>query len=140
MKKHIFIITLLLSFSLFGWADAEILAQGQLKAYSSSPFSPSLHGDWKIVDEGGATYLELGENFKTSKGPDVMIYLSPMSADEITKDNATSGATKIKLLDKFKGAEKIELSGISGEDIANFKSIVFYCKEYSKMWGTSPIR
>ena len=139
MKSHIIIAALLLSFSFFNWADGHksILMSGQLKADFSSWGSPALSGDWKIVLEDGVTYLHLDKNFQAKKGPDVKIFLSRKAVDEIEGSNAKDEAVFIKLLEEFKGPKKIKLP--EDIDITTFKSIVFHCEEYSKLWGTSPL-
>ena len=139
MKNIILAVTLLFGFSFFSWADTKksILTSGQLEADFSSWGKPALSGDWEIVREAGTTYLYLDKNFHAKKGPDVKIFLSPITADKVTGDNATNEAVFVELLEKFKGAERIELP--EGIDITTFKSIIFHCEQYSKLWGTSPL-
>jgi hypothetical protein len=139
MKNNIFVATLLLSFSFFCWAETKtiILTSGKLEASYSSWGTPALSGDWKIVHEEGKTYLDLGKNFQAKKGPDVKIFLSPVGADKITEKNASNDAIFVKLLDKFKGQERIELP--ENIDITTFKSIIFHCEKYSKLWGSSSL-
>lgn len=139
MKNHMIIIVLLLSFSVSSWADSEraVLFSGAFEG-TASQRKPWLSGSWEIVREGDATYLELGEDFKAKKGPDVKLFLSPVPADQITAKNATEQAVFIKLLDKFKGQSKIQIP-LNANEIPTFKSVVFYCEKYSKLWGTSSI-
>ncbi len=45
------------------------VAGGSLQSAFSSWGKPSLQGDWKIVEDGGAHFIELSENFRAKKRP-----------------------------------------------------------------------
>jgi len=139
MKNYIIATIILFSFSVFTFADATktTLMAGQLEADFSSWGNPALSGDWEIVVEEGKTYLDLGRNFQAKKGPDVKIFLSRATTDSITGKNAANEAVFVTLLEKFTGPERIEFP--NNIDITKFKSLIFYCEEFSKLWGTSSL-
>lgn len=115
----------------------DVLGSGQLEPAFSSWGKASVKGDWKIIKADGKHYLELADNFKAKSGPDVKIFLSPSKASSITGDNATEGSVFIKLITDFEGKAQIELP--ANIDISQYKSLVFHCEEYSKLWGVSAL-
>ena len=137
-------ITLFLSllFSLFFNANHAIgeeliQAQGQLEKAFSSWGKASLQGDWKIVSVDGRSYIELAENFKAKEGPDVKIFLSPASAAGINGKNAADDSLFVHLLDDFEGSNRIPIP--EGVDLTDYKTLVFHCEAYSKLWGVSSL-
>ncbi|MGH1487732.1 MAG: DM13 domain-containing protein [Cellvibrionaceae bacterium] len=139
--KNIIISLVLFVFTVFSInhsvADNTAITSGSLKGDFSSWGKPSLQGDWRIVQEGNKTFLELDENFKAKKGPDVKIFLSPTESSNIDGNNAVKGSLFIKLISTFEGKARIELP--TGVDLTQYKSLVFHCEEYSKLWGSSPL-
>ena len=119
-------------------SHAAEVASGSLEGAFSSWGSTSLQGDWKIVEDGGAHYIELSENFKAKKGPDVKIFLSPTPSGEVTGENAVNGSVFIQQISDFDGSARIAIP--AGVDIGQFQSLIFHCEAYSKLWGTSPLR
>ncbi len=119
-------------------AQAAEVASGSLEGAFSSWGKSSLQGDWKIVEDGGAHYIELGDNFRAKKGPDVKIFLSPTPSAQVTGDNAVAGSVFVELISDFDGSARIAIP--AGTDISQFQSLVFHCEAYSKLWGSSPLR
>ncbi|MEM9758472.1 MAG: DM13 domain-containing protein [Pseudomonadota bacterium] len=119
-------------------AQAAELASGSLQGAFSSWGKSSLQGDWKIVEDGGAQYIELDDNFRAKKGPDVKIFLSPTPSAQVTGDNAVDGSVFVELISDFDGSARIEIP--AGTDLTQFQSLVFHCEAYSKLWGSSPLR
>lgn len=114
------------------------LASGSLQAAFSSWGKPSVAGDWKIVQEGDRHFIELADNFKAKKGPDVKIFLSPTPAAQISGENAVKGSVLVTLLSDFEGPARIEIP--AGTDVNQFQSLVFHCEAYTKLWGSSALR
>ncbi len=140
MKKLIIALSVLLV-AIVGmpsaFAQNAALPSGELNADFSSWGKPSVEGSWEIVREGEKTYIQLGENFRAKKGPDVKIFLSPTPASQVTGSNAVDGSVFIKLIEDFDGKARIEIP--AGVDINQYQSLVFHCEEYSKLWGTSSL-
>lgn len=114
-------------------AAEAVLSKGTL----TKAFSRSLQGNWKIVRSGDKTYIELGDNFKAQRGPDVKIFLSPLSPTNITNYNATNGSAFIQQVSVFKGKNRIEIP--ANINVKNYKSLVFHCEAYEKLWGSSSL-
>ena len=119
-------------------AQAADIASGSLEGAFSSWGKSSLQGDWKIVEDGGTQYIELGDNFRAKKGPDVKIFLSPTPSAQVTGDNAVNGSVFVELISDFNGSARIAIP--AGTDVSQFQSLVFHCEAYSKLWGSSPLR
>lgn len=139
MKKiiNLFLLCFVLLTILNSVYAEELIASGQLNADFSSWGKPSLAGDWKIIKVKGKHYIELDDNFKAKKGPDVKIFLSPKTSSSITGKNATEGSVFIKLINDFKGKARIKIP--ADVDISKYKSLVFHCEAYSKLWGSSAL-
>ena len=137
-NQSIIFLSLLLStfFSNLVLAGSSI-ASGQFSSAFSSWGTASLAGNWSIVKHGEDYYIQLDENFAAKKGPDVKVFLSPIESASVTGENATEGSLFIKLIDKFEGPLRLKIP--AGTDISKFRSLVFHCEEYSKLWGTSPL-
>ena len=114
------------------------VAGGSLQSAFSSWGKPSLQGDWKIVEDGGAHFIELSENFRAKKGPDVKIFLSPTPAGQVTGDNAVNGSVLVTQISDFTGGARIAIP--AGTDVSRFQSLVFHCEAFSKLWGSSALR
>ena len=128
-------ILTIMSFTAF--ADVHGNVQGTLKPAFSSWGKKSVVGDWILVEENGQYFIELADNFSAKSGPDVKVFLSPIKADSVTGKNATEGSVFLVLLNKFKGKTRIAIP--VNIDITQYKSLVFHCEEYSKLWGTSSL-
>ncbi len=100
------------------------------KAYSVS-------GGWSIVEDGGKHYVKMDGSFKTKRGPDLKIFLSPTDAKSVKGSNATKGSIRVAVLKSNKGAQKYEIP--SGTDLSNFNSIVIHCEKFSKLWSAAAL-
>lgn len=143
MKNNILAVSLwVLSTLIAGQVQAaepdSTVADGSLNSAFSSWGRPALQGDWKIVAEGGAHYIELSENFKAKNGPDVKIFLSPTPANQVTGKNAVNGSVLVQQISEFDGSARIAIP--AGTDISQFQSLIFHCEAYSKLWGSSALR
>jgi len=131
MTKHILLIGVILS-------ALAAIAEGQLENAFSSWGKASIEGDWKIVtDENGQRFIELAENFKAKEGPDVKIFFSPLASESINGKNAVDGSVFVYQLDDFEGANRIQIP--ENLNLSEFKTLVFHCEAYSKLWGVSAL-
>lgn len=90
-------------------------------------------GAWSIVDRDGGLFVILSENFGTRAAPDLKLFLSPKSPDELDGRNATEGALLIAPLASNRGAQEYALP--TGVDLADYETIVIHCEAYSKIWS-----
>ncbi|MEL6368755.1 MAG: DM13 domain-containing protein [Pseudomonadota bacterium] len=99
--------------------------------------SQKIKGTWNIVQTDAGTFLELDDAFKTRKAPDLKLFLSPLAADDVNANNATSGSVLIAKLKKAKGAQRYEIP--SDIDLSQFQTLVLHCEAYTKLWGVSAL-
>jgi len=138
--KNILITLIVLSLTAFtstAFSADEVISSGSLQADFKSWGKPSVEGDWKITTANGKTYIELADNFKAKKAPDLKFFLSKKKASDVTGKNATEDAVFVKLISEYKGSAKIEVP--EGVDASTFNTLILHCEEYSKLWGVSPL-
>jgi Electron transfer DM13 len=89
-------------------------------------------GKARIVTENGKNFLELDQNFKTDKGPDLFVILHreaklPVSGIK-EKDYVTLGA-----LEKVSGAQRYAIP--DNVKIADFASAAIWCRQFNATFG-----
>ena len=95
-------------------------------------------GAWEISEKDGKLYVTLSDDFKTRKAPDLKIFLSPLAAEDVTGKNATEGSILVSPLESNKGAQTYVIP--EGTDLAQFKSIIIHCEQYSKLWSAADLK
>lgn len=95
-------------------------------------------GTWSIVNKDDGIYVILDKNFKTKKGPDLFILLSPMKYEQVTDNNANIDAYKVAKLDIYKGELEFKIED-KNLDIEKYKSILIHCIDYSHLWSGANI-
>lgn len=116
-------------------ANAEIIT-ASASAYSGQSFTKkkyNINGNWRVVQEGGKTIIRFSDDFKTKKGPDLKVFLSPQSVGDVTGKTALHGAITLGVLKSNKGSQDYVLP--TGVSLANFSSILIHCEAYSVLWG-----
>jgi hypothetical protein len=95
-------------------------------------------GNWSVKTENGDNYLILHSNFKTSKGPDLKVFLSKQESGAIDKKEAIEkSGFLLGDLQSIKGEQKYLIP--NSVKISDFKSIVIHCQKYTKVWGSAPL-
>jgi len=94
-------------------------------------------GQFEIVEIDGQTILRLSDDFKTKAGPDLKIFLSPQSAQNVTGATATQGAINIGALVTNKGGSEYVIP--AGVDLAQFNSVLVHCEQFSVLWAAGSI-
>ncbi len=114
-----------------GIAQAEELNSGswQKKSYSAA-------GSWKIESEGEQKFLVIN-NLKTKSGPNLTLFLSPLSASKAKGSNATQGSLKLSLLPSHRGSHKIALP--KGTNLSRYQSVLIHCEKFSKLWSAGQL-
>ena len=95
----------------------------------------SVAGNWTMSSENGVTRVNLDNQFSTKNAPDLKIFLSPLSPDELTGRNATQGALLVSPLQSNKGAQSYTVP--AGTNLSRYKTILIHCEAYSKLWSVS---
>ena len=90
-------------------------------------------GGWEVVQRDGNTYIKFADDFSASKGPDLKVFLSPLSVAEATGKTAAEGALNIGELQKTKGAQEYLVP--ADVNIADYSSVLVHCEKFSVLWG-----
>ncbi len=93
----------------------------------------NIKGTWSIIERDGKSYIQFSDDFKTKKGPDIKIFLSPKTADAVNGKNAVDGALNLGFLKSNKGAQEYEIP--AGTDLTQFTTVLLHCEEYAVLWG-----
>ena len=93
----------------------------------------SISGDWSVVTVDGQTVIRFYDNFRARSGPDLKVFLSPQSVDQVSGKTATNGAVLLGKLKSTKGTQDYVVP--EGVTITNFGSVLVHCEAYSVLWG-----
>ncbi len=94
-------------------------------------------GGWEIVRRGDATVLRLQDDFRTGRGPDIKIFLSPKTFADANGQNATTGSLFLGQLDSNRGAAELTIP--TDADLTQFQSVLVHCEEFSVLFGGSSL-
>jgi len=92
-----------------------------------------IKGSWSLVNRDDKSFIVFSDDFKTKNGPDLKIFLSPTSADDVKGKNAIDGSLNIGVLKSNKGAQEYEIP--AGTDLSQFSTVLVHCEAYSILWG-----
>lgn len=95
--------------------------------------SKSIKGGWSIEKRGDQHVISFNDKFKTRGGPDLKVFLSPQSIENVTGKNATNGAALVAVLKSTKGSQEYVLP--SNIDVSKFNSLLIHCEAFSVLWG-----
>lgn len=115
------------------WSQGDVVHQG---TWTAKGFD--VDGTWKIVREGGKTWVVLDEAFHTKSAPDLKIFLSPNAAASLDNRNATQGSQLVAVLSSNRGAQRYEVP--AGVDIQRFRALVIHCEKYTKLWAAADLK
>ncbi|MGB3455695.1 MAG: DM13 domain-containing protein [Litorimonas sp.] len=115
-------------------AEASIPAPAPV-AFQKKSFE--LAGDIRVEQRGDRTVLVFSDDFRTKRGPDLKVFLSPRSVSDATGRNATTGAVRLGELVSNRGGQEYVLP--EGVDIADYGSVLVHCEAFSKLWGGADI-
>lgn len=94
-------------------------------------------GAFEIVETEAGLVLRANEEFSTGRGPDIKIFLSPLSAADANGDNATQGAVFLGQLESRRGAFEFPIP--ADADLATFNSVLVHCEEFSVLFGAGDL-
>ncbi len=110
--------------------------QTMTKTTASGDFvrkSKRLTGSYEVIERGGQTVIRFADNFKTTGGPDLKVFLSPNSIGAASGRNATSGSVLLGFVKSTSGAQEYIVP--AGVNIADFNSVLIHCQAFSVLWG-----
>jgi len=93
----------------------------------------SISGNWNLTSGCTEKTLSFAENFKTKGGPDLKVYLSPLSIEELDSGNVQGTSHKLSVLKSNKGAQSYIIP--HDIDLNQYKSVVIHCEAFSVLWG-----
>ena len=93
----------------------------------------AIQGNWSVEQRGDEQVITLSDNFSTKNGPDLKIFLSPMTIEEVTGKTATEGSVLVSVLNSNKGSQEYVIP--ADVDLSKYKSILIHCEKYSVLWG-----
>lgn len=99
--------------------------------------SQKADGTWTIAVEDGVGKITLSDDFSTRNAPDLKIFLSPLSASDVTASTAVSGSAFIGPLQSNKGAQSYTIP--ADIDVSAYRSILIHCEQYTKLWVAADI-
>ena len=118
-------------------ATETLLAQGAFHGGNYAPSDTASGGVTLIKLQNGHYELRLGDDFSTTPGPDLFIYLST-AADptdgKTIKANAFVDAGK---LNSPKGGQKFSLP--ANFETRKFKSVAIWCKQFGILFGAAAL-
>lgn len=114
------------------FAGAAALAADTLHEGAWTKKTQKASGTWSIVEEDGARFVVLSDEFKTKKAPDLKLFVSPKTVKELKNKNATEGSAFIAQLTSHKGGQRYEIP--SSIELDDYTSIIIHCEKYTKLW------
>lgn len=118
----------------------DAMVESVMKVKSSGAFAQKKYrvkGQFEIIEKDGQTVLRLSDDFKTKAGPDLKLFLSPQSAQNITGATATQGAINLGALVKHNGGSDYIIP--AGTDLSAFNSVLVHCEQFSVLWAAGTI-
>ena len=130
-----FVVRLVLPFLMLSFLAVAPASAGDTKEGSWVNKKYSIAGSWSIEKKGDQHVIVFSEDFATQGGPDLKVFLSPQSIEEVTGRTATTDSILISALQNVSGSQKYVLP--ASIDINQFKSLLIHCEAYSVLWGGS---
>ncbi len=87
-------------------------------------------GSVKVVEEDGKRYLELSNDFRTGRGPDVFVLLHKEATPE---SYAEEGFINLGMMDRFRGSQRYEIP--EDANIEDYQSVVIWCRQFDVTFG-----
>lgn len=97
-----------------------------------------IRGHWEIAKVGERHVLRFGEDFDTKNGPDLKVILTPHAISAASSDNALQGGRVVAALKDDEGSQSYDLG--AGFKLADYRSVLIHCEQYSKLWGGAALR
>jgi len=90
-------------------------------------------GRWSIVARDGVRTIEFDDDFKTRRGPDLKVYLSKLTVEELTDSTVAANSVEIAALQSHRGAQVYEIP--AALDLDDYRSVLIHCKRFAHLWG-----
>lgn len=93
----------------------------------------SISGNWSLSSGCAEKMITFSDDFKTKGGPDLKVYLSPLSMEELESGSVQGTSLKLSVLKSNKGAQSYSIP--QDIDLSKYKSVVIHCEAFSVLWG-----
>lgn len=117
--------------------EGDIIKRGQIdKNAKGQDLIHNSSGEWSLVKVGDQLFLQSGEDFRSSPGPDYHIYISSKPAIK-DNDEFSSQQIEVSRIKKPNGAAFYLLKTQNLEDI---NSMLIWCKQFKEYIGSADLR
>jgi hypothetical protein len=89
-------------------------------------------GTARLIETSAGSFTLRLERFAVRNGPDLHVYLSP------SPDGYATGAIELGRLKADRGNQNYRVP--AGADVASVRSVVIWCKQFSVLFATAPLR
>ena len=96
-----------------------------------------VEGLYRIERRADGVFIVLGSDFKTKKGPDLKLVLSPLAADKVKAKTALDGSLNLGLLKSEKGRQEFRLP--DGTELTRYRSVLIHCELKTKLWSAAAL-
>lgn len=103
-------------------------AKGQDFLHSSS-------GQWSVIQVGNQLFLQSGEDFRSSPGPDYHVYISNKPA---IKDNDEFSTAQIEV-SRLKKPNGAAFYLLKTENVDEVNSVLIWCKQFKEYIGSADL-
>lgn len=125
------VIAFMFSCLIFGFLAVGVASAETAGGFTNKEYS--IKGGWSVETMGDQNIIKFTGDFKTKKGPDLKVFLSPRLIESVSGADATQEAVLVSKLKSNKGEQVYVLP--EGIDLADFQSILIHCEAYSVLWG-----
>ncbi len=113
--------------------EAEVVYSGSLWIKGSN----NVEGMYRVERRAEGVFIVLGDDFKTKKGPDLKLVLSPLAADKVRAKTALDGSLNLGPLRSEKGRQEFRVP--DGTDLTRYSSVLIHCEQYTKLWSAAAL-
>lgn len=92
-------------------------------------------GQVKIIEEDGARYLEIGEDFQSDRGPALEIILHESNTVGLQIEEGSY--VSLGELKSFNGAQRYLIP--DAIDLEQYQSVAVWCQEFNATFGYAPL-
>ena len=116
--------------------DGEVLKRGEINTRAKG--QDMLHnssGTWSLIKSGNQLFLQSGENFRSSPGPDYHVYVSSGPAIQDNQDFSDK-QVEVGRLTKPNGAAYYPLTI---QNLKEVTSVLIWCKQFKEYIGSADL-
>lgn len=95
-------------------------------------------GTWAISRAAsGELTISFDDDFSTRNAPDLKVFLSPLTATDVTAKTAVDGSLFIAPLSSNTGGQSYVIP--AGTDLSDYKSLLIHCQQFTKLWAAAAL-